>query len=238
MTGVRGHLAPAMPCQQAIHHRGLDRLAQPLRQCGSNRGNHHQVAGGGAGQPRFQERGFLLRGQQGLSPSAPVARRTEARRASLAKGGLKPRHGRPAHAQNGGGLFEGGPEQGRQQNRLSLAQGFDGRCGRRSELRPLDDLCISPARSCHALTIARSHPWPVIPKAKPAGLCERRAWLKFGSLTSARRVSSPRSRGFAARSAAAPARRCAAPCCSSRAPSRGSGWRWHSRTFRPAAHAR
>src|ERR1019366_6781970 len=80
MARVGRHLSPAMACQQAIDHRGLDRLAETLRQSGPNRGNDHQMAGGSAFQPRFQERNFFLLGEEGFPASAPVAGRVGQRR--------------------------------------------------------------------------------------------------------------------------------------------------------------
>ena len=97
------------------------RMAESLRQSGSNRGNDDQAAGGGAGQPRLQERAFFLLGEEGLAASAPVASPVGPRRRVLAEGGLEARHARAAHAQNGGG-----------------------------HLRPLHEQRINPAWSCHA----------------------------------------------------------------------------------------
>ena len=73
MAGVRSHFAPAVSGLQPVNHRGLDRLAKPLGQGRADRGGHHQIAGGGALQPRFQKSGFLLLGEQGLPASALVA---------------------------------------------------------------------------------------------------------------------------------------------------------------------
>jgi hypothetical protein len=66
---------------------------------------------------------------------------------------LEARHRRTTHAQNGGGLLEGGPEQGRQQHRLTLAQGFDRVGGGGGQSRPLNDNWINPTWSCHATTL-------------------------------------------------------------------------------------
>src|ERR1022692_4569605 len=153
MARVGRHLSPAMACQQAVDHRGLDRLAKTLRQSGSNRGNDHQMAGGRAFQPRFQERDFFLLGEEGFPASAPVAGGVGPPRLVLAEGGREARHGRTANAQNGGGLFEGGPEQGRQQHRLTWSQRFDGGGDGGGHLRPLNDEWINPAWSCHAPTL-------------------------------------------------------------------------------------
>ena len=89
MTRVGRHLSPAMARQQAVDHRGLDRLAETLRQSGPNRGNDHQMAGGSAFQPRFQERDFFLLGEEGFPASAPVAGRVGQRRLVLAESGLE-----------------------------------------------------------------------------------------------------------------------------------------------------
>ena len=62
MARVGGHFPPAMACQQAVDYRGLDGFAELLRQRGPNRGNDHQLAGGRAGQPRFQAGDFFLLG--------------------------------------------------------------------------------------------------------------------------------------------------------------------------------
>jgi hypothetical protein len=125
MSCVRGHLSPTLSGQEPVNHRGFDRLAKLLRQGRPNRGNHHQVAGGGPFEPRFQERAFFLLGEKGLAASAPVASWVRPRRPFPAEGGLKSRHGRAAHTQDGGRFFEGGPEQGRQKNRLTLSKGLD-----------------------------------------------------------------------------------------------------------------
>src|SRR5271169_4061525 len=153
MARVGRHLSPAMAGQQAVDHRGLDRLAEPLRQSGPNRGNDHQMARGSAFQPRFQECDFFLWGEEGFPASAPVAGRVGQRRLVFAEGSLEARHGRTANAQNGGGLFEGGPEQRRQQHRLALAQGFDRGGDSGGQLRPLNNEWINPAWSCHAATL-------------------------------------------------------------------------------------
>ena len=47
------------------------------------------------------------------------------RRPFLAEGGLESSYGRAAHAQDGGCLFEGGSEECRQKNRLTLSKGLD-----------------------------------------------------------------------------------------------------------------
>jgi len=111
------------------------------------------MAGGSAFQPRFQERDFFLLGEEGFPASAPVAGRVGQRRLALAEGGLEARHGRTANAQNGGGLFEGGPEQRRQQHRLTLSQGLDRGGDGGGQLRPLNNEWINPAWSCHAETL-------------------------------------------------------------------------------------
>jgi hypothetical protein len=153
MARVGRHLAPAMACQQAVDHRRLDRLAETLRQSGPNRGNDHQMAGNSAFQSRFQERHFFLLGEEGFPASAPVAGRVVQRRLVLAEGGLEARNGRTANAQNGGGLFEGGPEQRRQQHRLTLSQGLDRGGDGGGQLRPPYNKWINPAWSCHAETL-------------------------------------------------------------------------------------
>jgi len=142
-----------MSGQEPVNYRWFDRLAKLLRQGRPNRGNDHQVAGGRAFEPRLQERAFFLRGEKGLAASAPVAREVRPRRPFPAKGGLKSRHGRSAHPQDGGCLFEGGPEQCGQKNRLTLSKGLDGGgcCG--GPLRPLYDEWINLTWSCHARTL-------------------------------------------------------------------------------------
>jgi hypothetical protein len=50
-------------------------------------------------------------------------------------------------------LFKGGPEQGWEQHRLTLSQGFDGGGDGGGHLRPLNDEWINPAWSCHAPTL-------------------------------------------------------------------------------------
>ena len=153
MARVGGHFSPTVTCQQAVGHRRFDGLAQPLCQRGPKRGNDHQMAGGSAFQPRFQERGFFLLSEERFPAAAPVANRIGPRCRLLAKGRLKTRHGRATHSQNGGGLFEGGPKQGRQQHRLTLAQRFNGGGAGGGHLRPLNDDFINPAWSCHAPTL-------------------------------------------------------------------------------------
>ncbi len=111
------------------------------------------MAGGSAFQPRFQERDFFLLGEEGFPASAPVAGRVGQRRLVLAECGLEARHRRTANTQNGGGLFEGGPEQRRQQNRLTLPQGLDRGGDGSGQLRPLNNEWINPAWSCHAETL-------------------------------------------------------------------------------------
>jgi hypothetical protein len=59
----------------------------------------------------------------------------------------------PHPAEGGRCLFERGPEQGRQQNRLALAQGLDLGGGGGSPLRPLDEESINPTWSCHVGTL-------------------------------------------------------------------------------------
>ena len=152
MARVGGHFPPAMACQQTVDDRGLDGLAELLRQRGPHRGNDHQLASGRAGQPRFRAGDFFLLGKEGFPASTPVANRVASRRRVLAEGGLKARHGGPAHTQNGGGVLQGGPAQGRPQHRLTLAQGFDSGGGS-GQLRPLYDEWINPAWSCHAVTL-------------------------------------------------------------------------------------
>jgi hypothetical protein len=114
-----------MSGQEPVNHRGFDRLAKLLRQRRPDRGHDHQAAGGGAFEPRLQKRAFFLRGEQGLAASAPIARGMRPRRPFPAKRALKSRHGRPAHPQDGGGLFKRGSKQCRQKNRLTLSQGLD-----------------------------------------------------------------------------------------------------------------
>jgi hypothetical protein len=66
---------------------------------------------------------------------------------------LEPRHGGTAYAQHGGGLFEGGSEEGRQQNGLTLSQGLDGGRGGSGQLRSLYNEWINSTWSCHAETL-------------------------------------------------------------------------------------
>ena len=142
-----------MAGQHPVHHRWLDRLAKPLRQGRSNRGHHHQGASGGAFHPRFQERVFFLRGEQGLPSTAPVARGGGPRRPLLAEGGLESSHGRTAHSKDVRRVFKSRPEQGRQQYGLTWSQGLDRGGGGGGPVRPLHDEWINPAWSWHAKTL-------------------------------------------------------------------------------------
>jgi hypothetical protein len=71
----------------------------------------------------------------------------------LAKGGLESRHGGAADAQHGGGLLEGGSEEGWQQNCLTLPQGLDRGGGGSGQLCPLYNEWINSTWSCHAETL-------------------------------------------------------------------------------------
>ena len=71
----------------------------------------------------------------------------------LAEADLEPGHRGAADAQGGGGLFEGCPQQGGQQDRLTASPGVAGAGGRRNGLGSTDKLRITPAGSGHSKTL-------------------------------------------------------------------------------------
>jgi hypothetical protein len=82
-----------------------------------------------------------------LAASSPVAGGAGRVGRLQAEGGLKTWPGGPAHTQGGRGLFERGPEQSRQEHRLTLPK----RCS--GQLRPLNYERVNPSWSGHAAAL-------------------------------------------------------------------------------------
>ena len=122
MPGVRSHFAPALPPDQSIENFGSNLAAELLLQIRAHGGEHDQFAGFGLGPPTGNKLLLLGESKQSVTASAPRFARPRLAGGLVPQLSLQPRNGRPPDAQEGGGFFQTGTEQGGQEHGLGGAE--------------------------------------------------------------------------------------------------------------------
>lgn len=147
MPGVRSHFAPALPPDQSIEDFGSDLAAQLLLQIRSHGGEHDQFAGFGLGLPTGHKLLLLGEGKQGVTATAPRFARHRLAGGLVPQLSLQPWNGGPPDAQEGGGFFQTGAEQGGQEHGLGGAELMEAGGSGHERLIPGHQCLIDATRS-------------------------------------------------------------------------------------------